>query len=111
MRINLEDFGVLLLVRRRRLGLSPRELGERAGVSDATIRRLEQGRLKRPLDETLIAVAVAAGIDLALVGADPDGAATHPLLLLVDSLPPDLYWIAEGVLRLLVSGSHFRPDA
>lgn len=58
---------------RARTGLSQRALAERAGVTPATIARVEKGRME-PTLALLERIARAAGIDLtiSLAPADPD---------------------------------------
>jgi DNA-binding SARP family transcriptional activator/tetratricopeptide (TPR) repeat protein/transcriptional regulator with XRE-family HTH domain len=58
-----EEFGVLLRAARREAGLSQRQLAERAGVSLAAVRDLEQGRTRRPHPQSV--EALAGGLRLA----------------------------------------------
>jgi len=51
--------------------LSQRELARRAGVSPATITRIESGRMQ-PTVATLAKIVRAAGMELDLVVSDPD---------------------------------------
>lgn len=44
-------------------GLTQEQLGERAGVSERTVRTLESGRAVRPHRSTLVALAAAVGLD------------------------------------------------
>jgi DNA-binding SARP family transcriptional activator/DNA-binding XRE family transcriptional regulator len=64
-------FGALLRGHRRRVGLSQRELAERAGLSLTTVRDLEQGRTRQPQPPSLRALAAALGL------GEDDVAALH----------------------------------
>jgi DNA-binding SARP family transcriptional activator/Tfp pilus assembly protein PilF/DNA-binding XRE family transcriptional regulator len=57
------SFGALLRGHRRRVGLSQRELAERAGLSLTTVRDLEQGRTRRPQPPSVRALSTALGLD------------------------------------------------
>jgi transcriptional regulator with XRE-family HTH domain len=58
-------FGVEVHLARATLGLSQRQIGRRAGVSQSTVERIEGGDPGAQLD-TLVAVGAAAGLDLVL---------------------------------------------
>lgn len=72
------DFDVVGLVRavRRRADCSQRELAERAGVSHATVSRIEAGKLVPSLS-TLRELLAAA--DVALVAVDREGRLLQPM--------------------------------
>lgn len=93
------SFGALLRGYRRRVGLSQRELAERAGLSVAAVRDLEQGRTRQPQPASVRALATALGVDedeaVVLLGAAVvedvarvRSAAEEPGLLRVDVLGP-----------------------
>ena len=50
---------------RSRLGLSAREVGDRSGMADSNVLRLEQGNIANPRPETLKSLADALDLDLA----------------------------------------------
>jgi DNA-binding SARP family transcriptional activator/transcriptional regulator with XRE-family HTH domain/Tfp pilus assembly protein PilF len=94
------SFGALLRRHRRRVGLSQRELAERAGLSVTTVRYLEQGRTRQPQPPTVRALTTALGLhenaaaalhDAAVVedetGMQPAAAEEHGLVRL-DVLGP-----------------------
>jgi DNA-binding SARP family transcriptional activator/tetratricopeptide (TPR) repeat protein/DNA-binding XRE family transcriptional regulator len=56
-------FGAQLRAYRRRVGLSQRELAERAGLGVTTVRDLEQGRTRQPQPPSVRALAAALGLD------------------------------------------------
>lgn len=56
-------FGAQLRAYRRRVGLSQRELAERAGLGVTTVRDLEQGRTRQPQPPSVRALAEALGLD------------------------------------------------
>ena len=53
--------GQLIRFHRKRVGLTQKELGERAGIAEPTIRRYELGKLN-PKYETLEKIAGALGV-------------------------------------------------
>ncbi|MFF0342785.1 BTAD domain-containing putative transcriptional regulator [Kribbella sp. NPDC004875] len=55
-------FGELLRAHRQRAGLTQRDLADRAGLSAAAIRDLEQGRTKRPKPDSVDAIAGALAL-------------------------------------------------
>ncbi|WP_063762346.1 tetratricopeptide repeat protein [Streptomyces sp. NRRL F-5123] len=57
------SFGARLRGYRRRVGLSQRELAERAGLGVTTVRDLEQGRTRQPQLPSVRALATALGLD------------------------------------------------
>ncbi len=57
---HIDRVALALRDRRRDMGISRRELAECAGVSPATIVRLEEGTRVRPSSVTRVAVAMAA---------------------------------------------------
>ncbi|MFG1809241.1 tetratricopeptide repeat protein [Streptomyces sp. NPDC049040] len=59
----LMSFGAQLRGHRRRVGLSQRELAERAGLGVTTVRDLEQGRTRQPQPPSVRALATALGLD------------------------------------------------
>lgn len=56
-----DGFGALLRECRRAVGLSQRDVAERAGVSVAALRDLEQGRTRRPHPRSVSALIAAVG--------------------------------------------------
>lgn len=56
------DLGALVLVRRRELGWSQERLAEEAGVSDATVRKIETGDAAHVQGAKLVAVREALGL-------------------------------------------------
>lgn len=62
---NSDDrLGSLVRKRRDELGLSLRQLGERIGITDTTIMRIESGAIRSPRGDVLR--ALAEGLDLPL---------------------------------------------
>jgi DNA-binding SARP family transcriptional activator len=72
-----DHFGSLVRAYRREMGLTQRELAERAGISLAALRDFEQSRRRRPRAHSLSALTDALGLDadqaarLARVAAPP----------------------------------------
>lgn len=63
--LQARELGRRLRERREQLGLTTRQLAERASTSHATVVRLEQGAFNEPRPDTLQAVALALGINVA----------------------------------------------
>jgi transcriptional regulator with XRE-family HTH domain len=63
--LQARDLGRRLRERRQQIGLSTRELAERASTTHATVVRLEQGAFNEPRPDKLQAVALALGINVA----------------------------------------------
>jgi transcriptional regulator with XRE-family HTH domain len=61
----VKKLGRVLRARRQELSLSTRQLGERAGVDDATIVRIEQGAFAAPRPDKLVRIAEALGLSTA----------------------------------------------
>ncbi|GAA1569364.1 tetratricopeptide repeat protein [Kribbella sancticallisti] len=61
-------FGGLLRAHRQRIGMTQRQLADRAGVSPGAIRDLEQGRTRSPKKGSVQAIVTALGL------TEPDGA-------------------------------------
>jgi DNA-binding SARP family transcriptional activator/tetratricopeptide (TPR) repeat protein/DNA-binding XRE family transcriptional regulator len=89
------SFGALLRGQRRRVGLSQRELAERAGLSVATVRDLEQGRTQHPQSSSLRALAAALRLD------EEHAAALHDAAM-AEEPPPAAS--EQGLVRLEVLG-------
>lgn len=72
-RISPRQFGVRLRLLRERAGLSPRELAEKAAISESYVRGLETGNKRNlPVVETLARIADALGVTIAvLLGEAP----------------------------------------
>jgi transcriptional regulator with XRE-family HTH domain len=66
------ELGNRLRQRREELGLSTRELAERAGTTHTTVARLEQGAFDAPAPDKLSRIADALGLGLADVYALAD---------------------------------------
>lgn len=64
-----KELGQRLRARREELGLSLRQLAERADMNDATIVRIEQGAFAAPAPDKLARIAEALGFSLADVFA------------------------------------------
>lgn len=62
-----KSFGMLVRIQRKRRGLTQRDLADRAGISLAAVRDLEQGRSRRPREESLLALVRALGLSEAEV--------------------------------------------
>ncbi|MDQ4109473.1 MAG: helix-turn-helix domain-containing protein, partial [Actinomycetota bacterium] len=62
---SITPLGEFLRDRRTRSGLTQRELAERAGLSAAVLRDIEQGRSLRPRSRSVRAIAGALGLDAA----------------------------------------------
>jgi DNA-binding SARP family transcriptional activator/tetratricopeptide (TPR) repeat protein/DNA-binding XRE family transcriptional regulator len=92
------SFGALLRGQRRRAGLSQRELAERAGLSVATVRDLEQGRTRQPQPSSLQALATALGLGEQRAAALFDAAVAEDL----EVRPPAAQ--EQGSVRLEVLG-------
>jgi DNA-binding SARP family transcriptional activator/tetratricopeptide (TPR) repeat protein/DNA-binding XRE family transcriptional regulator len=60
--VTATSFGGLLRAHRRRTRVTQRELADRAGVSAAAIRDLEQGRTRSPKRDSVAAIATALGL-------------------------------------------------
>src|SRR5258708_5925183 len=60
-----ETFGSVLKRHRHKVGLSQKELAERAGLSDTAIQALESGRRKTPRPETVRLLAEGLGLKMA----------------------------------------------
>src|SRR3954469_7886301 len=75
------SFATLLRRHRRRVGASQRELAERAGLSVATVRDLEQGRTRQPQPSSVRALATALGL-----GAD-EAATLQDAAAVTDTAP------------------------
>lgn len=60
-----QALGKLLKDARKRLGLSAQEVGDRAGLADSNVLRLEYGAIANPRPETLKSLADVLGLDLA----------------------------------------------
>jgi len=70
--------GAQLKAARKRLALSAKEVGDRAGLADSNVIRLEQGAIANPRPETLKSLADALDLDLSDLYAtagyvQPDG--------------------------------------
>jgi transcriptional regulator with XRE-family HTH domain len=65
----VKRLGELLRNRRESLGLSQRQIAERAGVNDATIVRIEHDEINAPAPDKLSRIAEALGLPLADVFA------------------------------------------
>src|SRR5262245_39303183 len=93
------SFAGLLRGHRRRIGVSQRELADRAGLSVATVRDLEQGRTRHPEPPSVRALATALGLDA-------DEAAQLHHAVVVEKTPSPRPPVAEeqGLLRLDVLG-------
>ncbi|WP_187368303.1 BTAD domain-containing putative transcriptional regulator [Nonomuraea terrae] len=63
MEPHVASFGRLLHERRTRLGLTQRELAERAGVSVRAVRYIERGEVQQPRQESVRSLAEAVGVD------------------------------------------------
>ena len=74
-----KTLGRLLRARREELGLSSRQLAERAAMDDATIVRIEQGAFAAPRPDKLSRIAEALGLSLADVFALADYAVPDDL--------------------------------
>jgi transcriptional regulator with XRE-family HTH domain len=59
-----KTLGEILRRRRHSLGLSIRQLGERAQVTNTTITRIEQGAFKAPRPDKLARITAALGLGL-----------------------------------------------
>jgi transcriptional regulator with XRE-family HTH domain len=68
------SFGALLRGHRRWVGLSQRELAERAGLSVTTVRDLEQGRTRQPQLPSVRALSTALGLNKDAASALRDAA-------------------------------------
>ncbi len=96
-RVSLDE---LLRGYRRRAGLSQQELADRAGISTAAVRDLEQGRTRQPQPRSVRALAAALGLHEEAVAALHAAAAPRPDLArarLADAGD-------QGTLRLNVLG-------
>ncbi len=78
---------------RKARGLTQKELGEKAGIAEPTIRRYELGKLN-PKIETVKKIADALGVDAAYLYSESVGDAVH------DGL------VSAGVLRQMVATSN-----
>lgn len=67
-----KELGHRLRRRREKIGLSMRELAERAGTTHPTIIRLEEGSIERPAADKLSRIADVLGLNLADVYAFVD---------------------------------------
>ncbi|PLS85253.1 MAG: hypothetical protein CYG60_13600 [Actinobacteria bacterium] len=60
----MEHVGELIRHLRGRLRMTQEDLAQRAGLSPATVVRIETGEIKRPRSSTLAKIAPALGLDL-----------------------------------------------
>jgi transcriptional regulator with XRE-family HTH domain len=67
-----KKLGSTLRARREQLGLSQRQLGQKTGIDDGTITRIEQGAFVAPRPDKLSRIADALGLSLADVFALAD---------------------------------------
>lgn len=74
-----KNLGQILRERREELGLSLRQLGRKAGLSDVTVLRFEQGAYAAPAPDKLAKVAEALEMSLADVYALADYAVPNDL--------------------------------
>lgn len=74
-----KELGRVLRARREALGLSQRQLAERASLDDATVVRIEQGAFAAPRPDKLARIAEALGLSLADVFALADYAVPDDL--------------------------------
>jgi len=73
------QLGHLVRTRRKKLGLSIRQLAERADMNFATVARIEQGRFAAPGPDKLARIAEVLGIELADIYAMADYAVPDDL--------------------------------
>lgn len=67
----LQQLGIEIAERRRRLGLKQIEVAKQSGVTAESLSRFERGRLPEFGSRKLIAVLAAVGMEISLVEARP----------------------------------------
>ena len=102
MNNSLEEIGKRLSERRRKVGLSQEELGERAGVTGQTISYAELGKKAMRTDTLLrICEVLEVSPDYLLLGQISTDHASH-LLKRMESLTPGQFSDLENIIELFI---------
>lgn len=67
----LQQLGIQIAERRRRLGLKQIDVAQQSGVTAESLSRFERGRLPEFGSRKLIAVLAAVGMEISLIEAKP----------------------------------------